>query len=444
MTCDPRLLSEYRDGTLDPDRRLWVKHHLRTCADCRERLADYEQLALGIRAALPTTPAPSNLPARYRVRVRRRPVRPGYVDFLVPAVAVAAAAVVSFAAIYAFFWQAATHQGEVAIRSVRTAETASGQEALAPIEIEFSGPIEQGVTFQVSVDPPVQVQSEVQGNRLNIRPVEPMQPDATYSITVQPNRQTDALTAVPAGTAAVVTVRTSPPLSAGRTPAPAAAATSAPSGATAVAQAATPRATPTGRADTPPPAPPTGTPAPTRPAGAPSSATGAAIESTPTMVPAAPRTPATGPTGTPVASSAAVAQAPGTPVRPGAEPAVASASGTGTPTGIKPTVTGTPTATGTPTGDPATPTATASPTVTGTPTGTHTPAGPTHTPIEGTPVATSTTTPTGTPGTPTPSVTGTPSTATPTATATPASAGSTPTVTTTPAGSSPSTPSTGD
>ena len=60
MKCDRRLLSEYRDGDLSPKERSAVETHLKSCAECRRILREYEGISRGIRA-LPRYEAPSSL-----------------------------------------------------------------------------------------------------------------------------------------------------------------------------------------------------------------------------------------------------------------------------------------------------------------------------------------------------------------------------------------------
>jgi hypothetical protein len=55
MSCDPRLLSYYRDGALSPDERDEVESHLRSCDDCAARLRGLMRLAQVVRS-LPMEP----------------------------------------------------------------------------------------------------------------------------------------------------------------------------------------------------------------------------------------------------------------------------------------------------------------------------------------------------------------------------------------------------
>ena len=425
MNCDRLLISEYHDRSLDTATARRVQRHLEYCPHCRQLLREYELLAERIRdhgVALP----PSDLPARFRARATsRRPRR--YVDLVAPGLAFVAALVLSLGAFYALLSRPATPTDAMTIRAVRTVQPSDGQTAMAPIEIEFAGPIDDEVTLSVSIEPAAPVSAEVQDNKLSIQPSEPLRPDSDYATTIQTSRRVDAATPVPIGTPARVTIRTgrppiaaeAPPSTAGRTPAPAASTTpavarqtpppaiaSAPTLARAVvvtavrttstpvsalAQAGatiTPTTQAVASARTPVPPAQTGTPvvaalAAVEP-GAPTAGVAVAAADRPL------ETPASSPAATPVALGTATGKS--------ATPATGTATPTPTLVMLSPTPQSTEqTATSTPT--PAsmtrTPTATATPTVTGTP--------PTTTP-----------TPTGTPATATPTATGTPPTGTPT------------------------------
>ena len=55
MTCDPRLISYYRDGALSPSERYDVESHLRTCGDCAAEFRGLMRMAQVVRS-LPMVP----------------------------------------------------------------------------------------------------------------------------------------------------------------------------------------------------------------------------------------------------------------------------------------------------------------------------------------------------------------------------------------------------
>ena len=79
MTCDPRLLSYYRDGALSFEERYEVEDHLRECPSCTNELRGLMRLAQVVRS-LPMEPVSPTLRQDVRRLVaereerRRRPV----------------------------------------------------------------------------------------------------------------------------------------------------------------------------------------------------------------------------------------------------------------------------------------------------------------------------------------------------------------------------------
>ena len=100
MTCDPRLISYYRDGALSVEERYEVEEHLRECADCTADLRGLMRLAQVVRS-LPMEPvSPTLRQDVYRLVVereqeRRQPVHvlAGLGRSLAPATLAAAVAV---------------------------------------------------------------------------------------------------------------------------------------------------------------------------------------------------------------------------------------------------------------------------------------------------------------------------------------------------------------
>jgi anti-sigma factor RsiW len=95
MTCDPKLLSYYRDGALGLPERYDVECHLATCASCTSELRGLMRLAQTIRS-MPLEPVDPRLGKELRRRIavreqdRRQRVTVGGFGRLVAPVAVAA------------------------------------------------------------------------------------------------------------------------------------------------------------------------------------------------------------------------------------------------------------------------------------------------------------------------------------------------------------------
>lgn len=105
MTCDPRLLSYYRDGTLSPQERREVDDHLAVCTECTQALRGLMRLAQVVRS-MPMVSVPSsvrqNVYASLQNRERIRP-QPSFFGGLGRALAPAAvAAAVAVSAIVTF------------------------------------------------------------------------------------------------------------------------------------------------------------------------------------------------------------------------------------------------------------------------------------------------------------------------------------------------------
>jgi len=101
MTCDPRLLSYYRDGVLSSDDRYELEEHLRECADCTASLRGLMRLAQVVRS-LPMEPvSPALRENMYRLvaareqQRRRQPIRIGGLARTLAPAAMAASIAVS-------------------------------------------------------------------------------------------------------------------------------------------------------------------------------------------------------------------------------------------------------------------------------------------------------------------------------------------------------------
>ena len=134
MTCDVRLLSYYRDGTLSPDERYEVDAHLAICSECTQSLRGLMRLAQVVRS-MPMVSAPPTLRqsvyASLQTRQRERP-RPSLFGGLGRALAPAAvAAAVAVSAIVTFRPGAIEQPAAPAPIAASAGQTTS-QQATAP------------------------------------------------------------------------------------------------------------------------------------------------------------------------------------------------------------------------------------------------------------------------------------------------------------------------
>lgn len=135
MTCDPRLLSYYRDGTLSPDERFEVDGHLAICSECTQSLRGLMRLAQVVRS-MPMVSAPPTLRqgvyASLQTRERERP-QPSLFRGIGRALAPAAvAAAVAVSAIVTFRPGAIDQPAAPAPIAASTGQTAGQPAAVAP------------------------------------------------------------------------------------------------------------------------------------------------------------------------------------------------------------------------------------------------------------------------------------------------------------------------
>jgi Putative zinc-finger len=104
MTCDPQLVSYYRDGALAPEERYELERHLRGCDECTARLRGLMRLAQVVRS-LPMEPVSPSLRddvmrlVAVREQSRRQPIHlVGIGRALAPAAVAAAIAVTALIA----------------------------------------------------------------------------------------------------------------------------------------------------------------------------------------------------------------------------------------------------------------------------------------------------------------------------------------------------------
>ena len=142
MTCDPRLLSHYRDGTLSPDERYEVDVHLSECSECTVALRGLMRLAQVIRSMPMVATPPSvrhNVYASLRTRkqeARRPSLLTGLGRSMAPA---AVAAAVAVSALVVFRPGAVEQPNRPAPVAVST-DGAAGQPAVEPAAPVASAP----------------------------------------------------------------------------------------------------------------------------------------------------------------------------------------------------------------------------------------------------------------------------------------------------------------
>ena len=102
MTCDPRLISYYRDGALSLDQRYQLESHMRECKECAAELRGLMRLAQVVRS-LPMEPVSQMLrhdvkraiAAREQERRERQPIRLAGIGRALAPEAVAASVAIS-------------------------------------------------------------------------------------------------------------------------------------------------------------------------------------------------------------------------------------------------------------------------------------------------------------------------------------------------------------
>jgi hypothetical protein len=148
MTCDPRLLSYYRDGTLSPDERLEVDAHLVACAECTQAIRNLMRLAQVVRSMPMVTPPPSvrqGVYAALHTRERARP-RPSWFGGLGRALAPAAVAAAVAVSAMVTFRPGAVEQPAVpapVAASSQQGSAAGAQPGVAPPAAVAAPPVTQ-------------------------------------------------------------------------------------------------------------------------------------------------------------------------------------------------------------------------------------------------------------------------------------------------------------
>ena len=182
MTCDPRLLSYYRDGALSLDERYELECHVRGCDECSAQMRGLMRLAQVVRS-LPVEPVSPTLresvygAVTLREQERRQPVRlTGIGRALAPA-AVAAAIAVSAIVVFrpgALDLANRTVSAPIAVNATAPADPPQVQAAQAPAQGPGTAPRSAGnPASSLASKPPLQAVSANDAGSLPIKIVNP-------------------------------------------------------------------------------------------------------------------------------------------------------------------------------------------------------------------------------------------------------------------------------
>lgn len=197
MNCDRMLLSEYLDGELPGPTRRRVEAHLLACAECRNVVRQYAELGEALRAPV-NPPVPADLAYRFRTRADRE--QPSFAARLAGLIRVpdlrqsaAFSAVGALAALALVFYSLGLASNPATRLVVVAAYPADGATEVVldrPIEVQFEGPPGSAAPeVDVRIEPPVRVESRLEGNRLVLRPIEPLKPETKYVVKIEPKKQ---------------------------------------------------------------------------------------------------------------------------------------------------------------------------------------------------------------------------------------------------------------
>ncbi|MGH2461417.1 MAG: zf-HC2 domain-containing protein, partial [Chloroflexota bacterium] len=204
---DPALLSGYYDEALDDDERREVENHLARCSACRERLAGYATMGGALRAGATTAAPPtldekverlfrryssSRLIERPRAASRARPPRQPP-DRRWPVWSAVAAVVVLGLLAGTFFFGLPFGGGGIG-PTVAAAYPCDDPTQCA-IAVRFDGSVDHSaVERSFRIDPPVPVTFTWQDNdTLFVKPKQPLQSAATYTVSIQPDASAPGL-----------------------------------------------------------------------------------------------------------------------------------------------------------------------------------------------------------------------------------------------------------
>ncbi|HVC33684.1 MAG TPA: zf-HC2 domain-containing protein [Chloroflexota bacterium] len=193
---DPALLSAYYDNALDDDERRVVEGHLARCSSCRERLAAYAALGGGIRAGV-DLPVPATLDARIAALQRQRPAparraaprpsapaprRPTGRTWPFRSVLAAVILVGLLAGTFLFGLPFLGGAGGPAVASALPCDDPTE----CAIAVSFTGPVDHAAVEQsFQINPTVPVTFTWQGNTLLVKPTQPLQASASYTVSLR-------------------------------------------------------------------------------------------------------------------------------------------------------------------------------------------------------------------------------------------------------------------
>lgn len=214
----PALLSAYLDDALSPAERGLVEEHLAVCGACRERLAEYAWLGSSLQGAHEEA-----VPASLDLRVATLLARSRRVSSLAlprlslprPAMAAVALAGLMFAAVLFGLPFGIDTGGPPVVVAYPCDDPAR-----CAVEVRFSGPIDRdGVESSLRMDPPVAVTVAWRGDTLMVKPAEPLKPEESYTLSINPKGPASSATPVaihfvargPATPVAIATEGTRPP-----------------------------------------------------------------------------------------------------------------------------------------------------------------------------------------------------------------------------------------
>jgi hypothetical protein len=184
MTCDPRLISNYRDGGLSRDERYELESHLRVCGDCSAQLRGLMRLAQVVRS-LPMAPVSQMLrhdvmrviALREQEREQRQPIRLAGIGRALAPAAVAASIAISALVVFrpgALDLATRPMVAPVAVTAPAPIDAPAIQVAQAPASAPAAAPRSAGNPVGSYVaKPPLQAVSESNPGSLPIRIVNP-------------------------------------------------------------------------------------------------------------------------------------------------------------------------------------------------------------------------------------------------------------------------------
>lgn len=182
MTCDPRLVSYYRDGALSREGRYELEDHMRECGECSANLRSLMRLAQVVRS-LPTEPVSPTLrrdvmrAIAEREQEQRRPVPLAGIGRALAPAAVAAAVAVSTLVVFrpgALDLASRPAAAPVAVTAPAPADPPQVQAARAPSSASTEAPRSAGNPASSYVaKPPLQAVSESNAGGLPIKIANP-------------------------------------------------------------------------------------------------------------------------------------------------------------------------------------------------------------------------------------------------------------------------------